>query len=54
LPRRLRQEYGVRWGPLQELRLRTSLRSLKVIRPLLPAQFRQILPARRAAERVAA
>jgi uncharacterized protein (DUF2236 family) len=54
LPERLREEYGVRWGPLQELRLRTSLRSLKAVRPLLPVRIRQILPARLAADRVAA
>jgi uncharacterized protein (DUF2236 family) len=54
LPEPLRTAYGVRWGPLEELRLRTSLRSLKLLRPLLPARFREILPARRAAERVSA
>jgi uncharacterized protein (DUF2236 family) len=54
LPEPLRAAYGVRWGPLEELRLRTSLRSLKLLRPLLPARFREILPARRAAERVSA
>jgi uncharacterized protein (DUF2236 family) len=53
LPGPLRAEYGIRWNPLKELRLRTSLRSLKLLRPLLPARFREILPARRAAERVA-
>jgi uncharacterized protein (DUF2236 family) len=52
LPERLRAEYGVRWGPAQELRLKTSLFSLRVLRPMLPPRFREILPARRAAERV--
>jgi uncharacterized protein (DUF2236 family) len=54
LPEPLRDEYGVRWNPLKEARLRTSLRSLKLFRPLLPVRFRQILPARKAAERIAA
>lgn len=51
LPERLRSDYGVGWNALKELRLRTSLRSLKLVRPLLPARFREILPARRAAGR---
>jgi uncharacterized protein (DUF2236 family) len=54
LPERLRTQYGVRWSPLKELRLRASLRSVRLLRPLLPGRFREILPARRAAERVAA
>ena len=54
LPVPLRTEYGVKWNPMKEFRLRTSLRSLKVLRPFLPVRFREILPARRAAERVAA
>ena len=54
LPAPLRTEYGVRWNLAKELRLRTSLRSLKMLRPFIPARFREILPARRAAERVAA
>ncbi len=53
LPEPLRGLYGVRWGPVKELRLRTSLRSVKLLRPLLPSRFREILPARRAAERLA-
>jgi uncharacterized protein (DUF2236 family) len=54
LPERLRAEYGVRWGPAQELRLKASLFSLRALRPMLPSRFREILPARRAAERVQA
>jgi uncharacterized protein (DUF2236 family) len=54
LPEPLRAQYGVEWSPLKEFRLRTSLRSLKLVRPLLPARFREILPARRAAGREAA
>jgi uncharacterized protein (DUF2236 family) len=54
LPEPLRRLYGIGWSPLREFRLRTSLRSLKLLRPLLPARFREILPARRAAGREAA
>jgi uncharacterized protein (DUF2236 family) len=54
LPDALRRQYGVGWSPLKEFRLRTSLHSLRLLRPLLPARFREILPARRAAERHAA
>lgn len=54
LPEPLRAEYGVAWSSLKELRLRTSLRSLKLLRPLLPGRLREILPARRAAGRNAA
>lgn len=53
LPEPLRQRYGVQWSPLKELRLRGSLKSLKLIRPTLPARFREIVPAREAARRVA-
>jgi uncharacterized protein (DUF2236 family) len=52
LPEELRTQYGVRWGRPQELRLKGSLLSLRLLRPLLPARLREILPARRAAERV--
>jgi uncharacterized protein (DUF2236 family) len=53
LPEPLRSEYGVRWGALKRIRLAGSLRTLKVIRPFLPAYFREIYPARQAARRVA-
>jgi uncharacterized protein (DUF2236 family) len=53
LPEPLRTAYGVRWSAMKELQLQGSLRTLKVIRPLVPAAFREILPARVAAERVA-
>jgi uncharacterized protein (DUF2236 family) len=52
LPPRLRDLYGVRWKPVKELRLRASLLALKVIRPVLPVGFREIVPARAAARRV--
>ena len=54
LPEPLRSGYGVRWNALEEFRLRGSLRTLKLLRPLLPPQFREIVPARLADRRVAA
>jgi uncharacterized protein (DUF2236 family) len=54
LPPPLREQYGVRWSPAKELRLRGSLRTLKALRPVLPARFREIMPARSARLRVAA
>ena len=54
LPPAMRDGYGVRWTPLKEFRLRGSIRSLKLIRPALPGRLREIMPARMAAERVAA
>ena len=53
LPEPLRTQYRVKWNPLKEVRLRSSLRALKVFRPLVPATFREILPARMADRRVA-
>jgi uncharacterized protein (DUF2236 family) len=53
LPGPLRAKYGIRWNPLQELNLRGSLRTLKLIRPLLPGAVREIVPARQAARRTA-
>lgn len=53
LPDPLRSAYGVRWSATRELQLQGSLRTLKLIRPLVPAAFREILPARVAARRVA-
>jgi uncharacterized protein (DUF2236 family) len=52
LPEPLRGQYGVRWGPLGEARLRGSLFAVKLIRPMIPARFREIVPAREAARRV--
>jgi len=52
LPPPLRAMYGVRWSPFRELELRGSLRSLRLLRPLLPAYFREIMPARDATRRV--
>jgi uncharacterized protein (DUF2236 family) len=52
LPAPLRSAFGVRWNSAKELRLRSSLRTLKLIRPALPGRFREIVPARLAARRV--
>jgi uncharacterized protein (DUF2236 family) len=54
LPGPLRTRYGVGWNPWEEFRLRGSLRTLKVVRPFIPAHFREIVPARMAARRVGA
>ena len=54
LPEPLRAQYRVKWNALKEARLRSSLLTLKVFRPLVPATFREILPARLAIRRVAA
>ncbi len=53
LPEPLRAQYGVRWSPLKQMRLAGSLRTLKLVRPLIPSYFREIYPARQAARRVA-
>jgi uncharacterized protein (DUF2236 family) len=53
LPEPLRGQYGVRWSRRRELQLRGSLATLRLIRPVIPAYFRQILPARQAVRRVA-
>jgi uncharacterized protein (DUF2236 family) len=53
LPGPLREAYGVRWNGLRQFRLDGSLRTLKLFRPLVPTNFREILPARLAARRVA-
>ena len=53
LPPPLRAAYGVSWGRVDQLGLRGSLATVKVVRPLLPAAIREIFPARQAARRVA-
>jgi uncharacterized protein (DUF2236 family) len=52
LPAPIRELYGVRWSAAKELRLRGSIRTLKLVRPLLPGRFREVLPARAAARRL--
>jgi uncharacterized protein (DUF2236 family) len=54
LPDSLRRAYGIRWNALREFQRRGSMRTLKLIRPALPAKVRLIFPAREAARRVAA
>jgi uncharacterized protein (DUF2236 family) len=53
LPARLRRLYGVKWGRRRERWLDANLRLLGSVRPLLPARFRLIGPARWAGERLA-
>lgn len=50
----LRSGYGVAWNPAKEAGLRVSLAWLKAVRPLLPATYRQIEVARRAAAQTGA
>lgn len=52
LPPRLREAYGVRWGPAPEASLRASLRLLRLVRPAIPRRYRRIVPAERARLRV--
>ncbi len=52
LPPALRSGYGVRWTPVHEAWLRSSLLGLRLVRPFLPGPIREILPARVAARRV--
>lgn len=54
LPPPLRDQYGVRWTRLKQFRLRGSLRTLKLLRPLIPYRFREILAAQSATRRVSA
>jgi uncharacterized protein (DUF2236 family) len=54
LPEPLRVGYGVRWNPFREIEKRGSLATLRLIRPLLPAAYREIMPARIAERRLAA
>jgi len=50
LPRSLREQYGLRWGPHRERLLSASTGSIRRLLPLLPALVRR-LPPERAAER---
>jgi uncharacterized protein (DUF2236 family) len=54
LPAKLREMYGVRWGPGHEVRLRASLAALRAARPAIPRRFRWIMPAQQASARVTA
>jgi uncharacterized protein (DUF2236 family) len=53
LPPPLREAYGRTWNRLRWLELRATLRALKLIRPVIPVRFREIMPARLAVERLA-
>lgn len=52
LPVTLRSAYGVRWSPAKEVRLRGSIRTLKLVRPLIPYRWREILAAQAARARL--
>lgn len=52
LPEPLRSEYGVRWSRAREGALRASFGAFRLARPLLPARYREIMPARLAERRV--
>jgi uncharacterized protein (DUF2236 family) len=52
LPGPLKKSYGVRWSPLHEVALRSTLLWLKLARPLIPPRYRTILPAVNAGRRI--
>jgi uncharacterized protein (DUF2236 family) len=52
LPLPIRDLYGVPLGGLGRLQLRGSIATVRLIRPLLPARIREVVPARHAARRV--
>ena len=52
LPPRVRDLYGHRWGAARRALLSASLGTLKLLRPILPARIRLILPARIALKRL--
>jgi uncharacterized protein (DUF2236 family) len=52
LPPRVRDLYGYRWGRVRRALLGASLRFLKLVRPILPARIRLVLPARVALKRL--
>ena len=52
LPPPIRELYGVPLGALDRLQLRGSIAAVRLIRPLLPARIREVVPARHAARRV--
>lgn len=52
LPAPLRDAYGVRWTPLDAVRLKGSFTTLKLVRPMIPSTFREVVPARMADRRV--
>lgn len=54
LPRRVREAYGLPWGPRERLVSRWLVASWRAWRPLLPEDFRQLPRARAADRRMAA
>lgn len=52
LPPRVRDLYGYRWGRVRKALLGASLRVLKLLRRILPARIRLVLPARVAMKRL--
>jgi uncharacterized protein (DUF2236 family) len=51
LPGRVREEFGLSWGPGRELVLGASIQMVRRVMPLLPAPVRQFPPARAAGQR---
>jgi uncharacterized protein (DUF2236 family) len=52
LPPPVRELYGFRWGPIRHRVLGSIFRLLRLVRPMLPARIRLILPARIAMRRL--
>jgi uncharacterized protein (DUF2236 family) len=52
LPPPVRELYGFRWGPIRHRVLGSTFRLLRLVRPMLPARIRLILPARIAMRRL--
>jgi uncharacterized protein (DUF2236 family) len=52
LPQRVRELYGYRWGRVRSAMLGASLGFLRLVRPILPARIRLVLPARVALRRL--
>jgi uncharacterized protein (DUF2236 family) len=53
LPERVREQYGLAWGPHRERLLAASTGSIRRLLPLLPGLLRRLPPARAAERRVA-
>jgi uncharacterized protein (DUF2236 family) len=52
LPPRVRELYGYQWGRVRSAMLGASLGFLRLVRPILPARIRLVLPARVAMRRL--
>lgn len=53
LPPKLRQAYGVPWGPVRASAVRASLAGMKLVRPAIPRRYRRLMMAESARLRVA-